>query len=260
MVGSDIYPSGGRLFSIRIDKGSPIPAYAQIADAIKDLLTAGAIPAGSPFPPERVLCERYGVSRMTLRQAYGALEREVLIKSHRGRGTFVAPRRMQKKQQEMRSFTEEIRERGAVPSSRLVAFRSVKQGSWDRDFFGLPEREELYEVERVRFADESPIALELVHIPQRICPHLDRFDLASQSIYTILEEHYGLKLAHCSEQISAALPTRQQKQLLQIPSATAVLVVRRRTYSDTESPVELAITTYRGDLYTAVVHSIRGSA
>src|SRR5450759_3387514 len=168
---------------------------------------------------------------MTLRQAYSALERDVLIESRRGRGTFVAPRRMQKKQQEMRSFTEEIRARGAIPSSGLVAFRTVKQTSWDRDFFGLPENEELYEVERVRFADKSPVALELVRIPRYLCPYLDRFDLAAQSMYRLLEENYGLKLAHSSEQISAAQPTRSQKRLLQIPPSTPVLIVRRRTYT-----------------------------
>jgi GntR family transcriptional regulator len=260
MVRLDIFGSTRRILSIRIDKSSPLPAYAQIADEIRALLTAGAIPVGTPFPPERVLCERYGVSRMTLRQAYNALERDALIESHRGRGTFVAPRRLQKKQQEMRSFTEEIRSRGAVPSSRLVAFRSVMQASWDRDFFGLPENEEVYEVERVRFADGSPVALELVHIPRYLCPYLDRFDLAAQSMYRVLEENYGLKLAHSSEQISAAQPTKSQKRLLQIPPSTAVLIVRRRTYTDTETPVELAVTTYRGDLYTAVVHSVRGSA
>jgi DNA-binding GntR family transcriptional regulator len=62
-------------------------------------------------------------------------------------------------------------------------------------------------------------------------------------------------LAHCTEQISAATPTKSQRQLLQ--ASGAVLVVNRRTYTEKETPVELASTTYRGDLYTAIVHSVR---
>ena len=242
---------------IRIDKSSPVPAYAQIGEAIENLLRPGAIAAGTPLPPERVLCEHLGVSRMTLRQACDALERKGLIESHRGRGTFVAPRRMQKKQQEMRSFTEEIRSRGQTPSSRVLVFRSIKQTGADRDFFGLPESELLYEVERVRYADEVPIAVERIHLPQYLCPHFDRFNLALHSIYKILEENYGLRLAHCTEHISAGAPSKAHKQLLQVPPNGVVLVVNRRTYSDQEVPVELANTTYRGDLYTAVVHSVR---
>ena len=84
---------------------------------------------------------------------------------------------------------------------------------------------------------------------------LDRFNLVSHSIYKILEENYGLVLAHCSEQISAAAPTQKQKRLLQANGA--VLVVNRRTYTNKETPVELATTAYRGDLYRAVVHSVR---
>jgi len=242
-------------FHIRVDKNSPVPVYAQITEGMKNLLQPGSIPAGTPLPPERVLCERLGVSRMTLRQACEALEREGLIESHRGRGTFVAPRRMTKKQQEMRSFTEEIRSRGQEPSSRLIVFRNVKQSAEDSEFFGLPETESLYEIERLRLADEVPIALECIHIPAYLCPGLDRFNLVSHSIYQILEENYGLALAHCSEQISAARPTQKHKRLLQANGA--VLVVNRRTYSNKETPVELATTAYRGDLYRAVVHSVR---
>jgi GntR family transcriptional regulator len=244
---------------IRINKSSPMPAYAQIGDAIENLLKPGAIPAGTPLPSERVLCECLGVSRMTLRQACDALERKGLIESHRGRGTFVAPRRMHKKQQEMRSFTEEIRSRGQTPSSRVLFFRSIKQSGADRDFFGLPETEQIYELERVRLADDAPIAVERIHIPECLCPNLHRFNLESYSIYKILEEHYGLTLAHCTEHISAASPSKAYKQLLQSPQNGVVLVVHRRTYTDNETPVELATTTYRGDLYTAVVHSVRSA-
>jgi GntR family transcriptional regulator len=85
-----------KIVAIRIDKTSPTPVYAQIAEALRALLASGAAPVGTPLPPERVLCEQFSVSRMTLRQAYDILERDGLLESHRGRGTFVAPIKMQK--------------------------------------------------------------------------------------------------------------------------------------------------------------------
>ncbi len=254
-------PPGTQGFtSIRIEKSSPVPVYAQIADAMRNLLRSGVFPAGTALPPERALCEQFGISRMTLRQAYETLEREGLIESHRGRGTFVAPQRLQKKQQEMRSFTEEIRSRGLTPSSRLLVCRLVPQSSLDVEFFNLSDTEQIYEIERLRLADNVPVAVELIHIPQQVCPHLDRFDLAAQSIYSILEENYGVALTHCSEYISAARPTREQKQLLGMQSGEPVLTVDRRTFGDNETPVELATTTYRGDMYTAIVHSVRSNS
>src|SRR2546429_6821796 len=66
-------------------------------------LKSGALPAGYVLPPERALCERFGISRMTLRQAMGLLDREGLIESRRGRGTVVTPARLRKQQQDRKS-------------------------------------------------------------------------------------------------------------------------------------------------------------
>src|SRR5689334_15873200 len=111
-----------------VDKRSVTPVYVQIAEGISALLHSGAFPAGTALPPERVLCGQYDVSRMTLRHAMEILEREGLIESHRGRGTFVSPKKIQKQQQELRSFTEEIQKRGGVPESKLISFGLVAPG------------------------------------------------------------------------------------------------------------------------------------
>ncbi|MFN7996584.1 MAG: GntR family transcriptional regulator [Bryobacteraceae bacterium] len=254
-MGKDI--AAGQFLTLRVDKNSPTPVYAQIADGIKSLIAKGEVAVGTPLPPERVLCEHFGISRMTLRQAYDVLEREGLIESQRGRGTFVALPRIQKQQQEMRSFTEEIVSRGATPSSKLIGFRTIGQSAADRGFFGLADGQQLYEIERVRFADKNPVALELVHIPQYLCPNLERFNLGSSSMYQILEENYGLALAYCTEKISAAQPNRRLRDLLRISGPASVLVVNRQSFTDKGTPAELAVTSYRGDFYTAVVRSVR---
>jgi len=251
-------PQGSGIWTwLRIDKADPTPMYAQIAEAIQALLRSGGLPPGSALPPERVLCEHLGVSRMTLRQAYDLLEREGLIQCQRGRGTFVSPRRINKQQQEMRSFTEEIRARGATPSSKLITFRTLRPGHAAREFFRLPEDEPVYEIERVRLADDTPLAIEKVEIPCYLCRGLADFDLARQSLYRILEEHYGLELARCVEEISAARPDRKHRQLLAAPRSAAILVIKRKTFTANDTPVEMGVTAYRGDLYQAIVRSVR---
>jgi GntR family transcriptional regulator len=243
--------------SVRVDKQSPTPVYLQIAESLRSLLGGGAMPPGTLLPPERVLCERYAVSRMTLRQAFDTLEREGLIETQRGRGTFVAHRRMNKQQQEMRSFTEEILSRGGVPSTRLLAFRMVNPGARAREFFGLPRGQQVYEIQRLRCSNGEPLALETVQIPCFLCAGLERFDLANHSLYSILEENYGLRLDHCIEEISAARPDPAQRRALTLPLSGAVLVIQRKTYTENDTPVELDVSVYRGDSYTAIVRSVR---
>jgi len=185
-----------------IDKQSAVPAYLQITTAIKEVLRGGVHAPGSALPPERVLCEQFGVSRMTMREANDLLEREGYIERHVRRGTFVALQRILKRQQEMRSFSEELLARGARPSSTLLTFRTVHLDSASAEFFGLPQTEWVYEIQRVRLGDGTPIALETVQIPCFLCKGLEHFNLKDHSLYRILEEHYGLQLAYCVEEIS----------------------------------------------------------
>lgn len=245
------------LSSIRVTKSSKTPIYAQIAEGLGSLLEQAAFPAGFVLPSERWWCQQYGISRMTLRQAMGILERRGLIESHRGRGTFVAHKRLQKEQQELRSFTEEIRLRGGNPESRLISFELISPVPSIRAFFGLSEDQKVYELKRLRLKDSVPLALETAQIPERLAPWLDRFDLARNSLYRILEDSYGLTLENSIEEISAQIPSSAVRRLLAIPPRVGILVVNRKTFTESGQAIEFTQSTYRGDLYSALVHSIR---
>lgn len=243
--------------SIRIDKDASTPIYQQIAEATGALLASGVLPPGYILPPERVLCAQFGISRMTLRQAMRLLDREGLINSRRGVGTVVTHSRVSKQQQEVLSFSEEIRARGGRPESRLISLKLAIPTPLMRDFFELHEQQKVYEVERVRLKDGEPLALELARLPQRLCPGLERFDLARSSLYEILEQSYGIRPETCDEEISAEIPSSQQRKLLSLPARTAVLVINRKAYMEDGRPLELTRAVYRGDRYSAIVHSVR---
>ena len=243
--------------TIRVDKSSPTPVYVQIAQALSALIIRGRLAAGTPLPPERTLSELTGVSRMTLREATSLLEQKGLIESHRGRGTFVTGNRLRKQQQEMRGFTEEIQARGGAPSSRLISFDTVTPTAAAREFFRLEGGQKVYEICRVRLCDGNPLAVETVHLSQVMCPGLERFDLGRNSLYGILENTYGLRLEGCIEEISAEVPNSSDAKLLALPRNTAVLIVDRKSFADSGQPLELTRSVYRGDLYRAVVRSVR---
>jgi GntR family transcriptional regulator len=246
-----------QILAIRVDRADAKPLYAQIAERVRAFLREGAIKPGTTLPPERVLYEHYGVHRLTLRQAFAILEQEGLIKRQRGRGTVVTPCRVQKAPQELRSFTEDMTARGSVASSRLLSFRLTTPGVAVREFLQLPEHERVFEINRMRLKDGLPLALEKVQIPQYLCPNLDQFNLATDSIYRILEEEFGVHLGRGIEEISAVRPTRVQRQLLNLPRSTVILQISRRTYTTNDTPLEVTTSAYRGDLYTAVVQSVR---
>jgi GntR family transcriptional regulator len=245
------------VWDIRLDKRDVEPVYLQIAAAVRQLLRTGRVAPGTAFPPEQVLAKRFGVSRMTMRQANDVLEREGLIERQRGRGTFAVQNRLVKQEQETRSFSEEIRRRGGVPSSRLVSFKTVGAPAVVAAEFGIASGDPIYVIDRVRLADGVPIALESIQIPVSRCPNLERFNIVDHSLYQIFEENYGIELARSEEEISAIAPNKNHRKMLELPRNAAVLLVKRKTFTGDGKLFELATDAYRGDLYVAIVQSTR---
>ncbi len=245
---------------LHVDRSIATPAYAQIADGLRSMIENASLPEGATLPSERELCQQFGVSRMTLRQALDVLEQSELIRSERGRGTFVLARRIEKSQQEFRSFSEDVASRGGVVSSRLIDWRVCPPEPKAQEFFGVSRAESVYRIERVRLEDGIPMVLETVQILVTRCPDLARFDLEKDSLYRILEQEYGIHLVRSIEEIGAIPAPAKVRSLLGLSRSTPLLEVCRRTYAAGDQPVEYACSRIRGDRYRAVVNSSRGNS
>lgn len=79
-----------QLAALHIDKSSDVAVYRQIIDQITRLIRAGEVVPGDRLPTERELAERLGIARGTITKAYAELERNRLIDSIQGRGSFVS--------------------------------------------------------------------------------------------------------------------------------------------------------------------------
>lgn len=72
-----------------IDRNSPAPFYFQLAQTLEGEITSGRWPSGTRRPSEPEMCEHFGLSRTTVRQALARLEQRGLIERLEGQGTFV---------------------------------------------------------------------------------------------------------------------------------------------------------------------------
>jgi GntR family transcriptional regulator len=242
------------LLDLELDRRSPVPVYIQISDAIRGRIETGEFQPDAVLPPSHQICERLGVTRMTLRQAYAVLEREGLIDAQRGRGTFVRRSRIDRTLARMVGFSEEMRACGKTPGSRLLAFESGEPSEQARAFL---EAAHVYRIRRLRLADSTPMAIEKVELSAALCPNLKRFDLETESLYEVLDREYRIRLTRCEQIVSASIANSNQRRLLRIGPKVALLNVTRRSFTSSGRPASYGITHYRGDLYTASVHGER---
>jgi len=236
-----------------LDKNGFIPLYYQIQRALMEKIQSGELSEGDPLASEEELSRTYQVSRMTARQALHGLKTNGYAYSEKGRGTFVSRPKLEKNILHLQGFTEDMRRRGMNPSSRLLE-QSVVSASADLlEKLKLDEGEKVMRLRRLRLADGTPMALEQSHVPLRHFPGLDRVDFGKQSLYYTLRERYGVRVGYADETIEALPATREESELLTIPRKASVLSISRIILTAQETPIESAVSRYRGDRYRASI-------
>ena len=145
-----------------------LPAYIRIHDKIKEDVDDGAWKIGQRLPSERDLCETFDVSRMTVRQAITLLVDEGILERKPGSGTFVASSRVKEKMRGTTSFTEIVKSQGKKPSSELISYQRLHPNEFEIKNLGVLPQSHVIRMERVRFADDIPVAYEIASIPEKI--------------------------------------------------------------------------------------------
>ena len=221
------------------------PRYREIADYLRRLIAASR--PGDRLPSEAALCERFGVSRMTVRQALELLSNERLLVRRRGEGTFAAPRVVPRLLGSPLSFTESMRRRGLRASSRLLHAGWIEPSPEDRAALGLPMGGRAVVVERLRLADGLPMAIERVVSPPSCAGILDD-DLEGGSLHDAFER-LGRIPTRAQARVSARRATDIERRLLGL-DPDGVVLSERRTIDDQHGiPMEHTETLYAAERY-----------
>jgi GntR family transcriptional regulator len=230
---------------------SPQPALALHHQVKEDLLLrlrSGSWPPGSEIPPEPQLCRHYRVSRGTLRRAIGDLVNEGYLERYRGRGTFVSPPKLESRfAGSFGRFT--VIGPSLEPRSRVLFCRRVRAEEAVGAVLNLEGREEVWHLERVRFAGERPAALQASYLPCALFPELSRQALERRFLLDIMTEVYAVPLLRAVEVVDPTKADSYAARHLGLKTGTPLFRVERRTYSTAERVVEYRISTLRGDIF-----------
>jgi GntR family transcriptional regulator len=236
-----------------LDKNGFIPLYYQIQRALMEKIHSGALSEGDLLASEEELARMYQVSRMTARQALHGLKARGYALSQKGRGTYVTKPKLEKNIMHLRGFTEDMKQRGMVPSSKLLEQVVVNASEDVAESLKVEAETPVMKLRRLRLADGIPMALEESHIPLQPFPGLERINFARQSLYYVLRENYGVSVAWADEIIEAVPATREDSELLTIPRRASVLSISRVIITTEQAPIEVACSRYRGDRYRALI-------
>jgi GntR family transcriptional regulator len=247
--------SGARSSSrhLSLDKSGFIPLYHQIQSVLVEMIHAGELSVGDCLPSEYELARSYQVSRITARQALHNLKSSGYAISHKGRGTYVAQPKLEKNIMHLRGFTEDMKRRGMIPSSRLLEQSVLQAPANLAEQLRVETASSVLRLRRLRIADGTPMALEESCIPLKHYPGLERIDFAKDSLYAVLRDEYGVRAAWADEVLEALPATREESELLAIPKDAIMLSISRVIMTTEEIPIEVACSRYCGDRYRASI-------
>jgi GntR family transcriptional regulator len=225
----------------------PVPLHHQVYLDLRAALDASELKAGDRVPPERELATRYGCSVITIRRALDELAREHRIERIRGRGTFVLAPRVELDGAGTMSFAEEMRERGHAPETRLVEAREATADEAAAAALGLPLGAPIFVITRLRLANGVPLILEEASLPAIRFPRLLASDLATQSLYAILADRYGIQVVRARETLEPVLLRTRESRLLDVPAGRPALLIEGVAFTAGGKPVEYTRSYVRGD-------------
>jgi GntR family transcriptional regulator len=235
---------------VSLQHESSVPLYIQLKELLQKQIHSGEYAVGARLPSERELAAQYNVSRMTARQSLQALAQEGLISSRVGKGTFVSAPKINQELRALTSFSEDMEQRGLKPSSRVLKAEVRPADSEIASRLAVSVRSQVAVLQRVRLADDQPMAVETTYISYQLCPRLlERYDFSQVSLYEVLRRDYGWELVWADQIIETQLPDDNERTLLGITKKTPVLRFTRVTFNADDHPLEFVRSTYRGDRY-----------
>jgi DNA-binding GntR family transcriptional regulator len=202
------------------------PLYEQLRSLLRDRIEAGDLRPGDAFPSESALVATHMISRITVRRAIAELQREGLVVTRHGSGTFVAdPARAGA--QCLISFTSDVLRRGHVPGSRLLALETRPGPAFAARRLDQPDDAEMVHIKRVRTVDDEPVFLSDAWVPADVLPDIVPDDLAErgpdQSLYRLIERHHPLALEDGEEVATAVIANEEVREIFALPRHSPVV-------------------------------------
>lgn len=219
---------------IALDRACAEPLYRQLANTLLRMIDAGELAAGQRLPSEPGLMAKYGVSRITVRQAIALLVRHGKVSAHRGKGTFVSGRVVRHDLDALQGFYAALRSQGIEPQTKLIEW-SVDAGAFDD---GRPVGTDFpVRLKRRYSIDDRPFALVVGYLPQAAAA-LGKARAERLSVYEILAEFMDVRVARAMVAIRCERAPNEVTRLLGLQKADMVLVMERQSFATNDQPCE----------------------
>ncbi|MDM8128184.1 GntR family transcriptional regulator, partial [Paraclostridium benzoelyticum] len=200
------------------------PIYKQIESHIKNLIQSKTLKQGELIPSEKQLSEEFNVTRMTVRSALNNLVKDGYITRQRGVGSIVLANKVYDNISAVSGFTEEMENKGYKVSNILEELNVIEADEELMNKLNLTEKENVWEIKRIRLANDKKISYMETYMPVKLFPNLKKSHCEG-SLYNYVEEVCGYKIAISEREVSSVLANDELANLLDLTKPEALLYI-----------------------------------
>lgn len=198
------------------------PMYRQIADALREKISAGELKPGDALPTESSLQEAFNVSRVTVRQALKLLTEEHIVESIQGSGTYVKEERVNYDIYQLTGFYEKLADRNVDTHSEVSIFEVLKADAKLAEKLNLSHDDKVWHIKRVRFIKQKPVNLEETWMPLALFPDLT-WEVMENSKYHYVEQIKKLVIDRSEQELVPIMPSEEAIAALSLDPAKPIL-------------------------------------
>ena len=224
-----------------------VPLWLEISRKIENDIEKGVYRVGDILPNEYQLCEIYSVSRITVRGALARLGDLGKIKRIKGKGTVVTQEKIKEPLLKISGFTDEMKEKGIVPSTSYARIERKKVSGYISELFGQSKSTYFTVLERVRCINGVPVGYFTTYLPEKIGLSYDSTQYYS-SLYGKLEKEYGITVDYVRQTVTAEIADKKTRKMLGLSQGEAVMVMKRQAYSENKL-IEYSVCKYDSKRY-----------
>jgi GntR family transcriptional regulator len=204
------------IMNLKIDRNLRIPYYFQLYSSIAQKIDNNILNDGDKLPNEMELCKDFGISRITVRQAFKELETNGYIVRERGRGTFVRKKIETHSLQKVSSIVDELKKEGIKTKKKILENIVIFPDERIKKILELGSKEQIFFVKRLIYAYGSPLYITKAYFPYDLTGKISKKTLMDNSFTKIITEIYNLKLIHSKRILEPDIPDKETVKLLEI--------------------------------------------
>jgi len=229
-----------------------LPRYLEVAHALIGSIVSGEYPVGSTLPTEAGLCEQFGVSRFTIREALRRLAAEGLVSRRPRVGTVVVSTHPHTPYHQNLESLDDLMQYSVGTHLEITGFGDYTHRAGARVALPIPPGQTWHCGLAVRHlsGDGRPVCVTRVYLNPGLKGIVERVGRRPGPIYKLIEQHYGLQVTRVEQNVTAAALGRDDAAVLKARKGFPALRIVRAYYVADQTLVEVADSLHPADRFS----------